>query len=288
MNGRQLTRGRRKLLTSLVLGAVAPSFLIPFSKSHNFENSAHDSSSKNPLLWSVAWSATAAEYGALYYQAFNLAKFRVDLALKREDVSKPLAIITDLDNTIVHAASYWGYLINQGIDFFDDVSWDRWIPKNLITAAPGALDFLTHCHRNSVEVFYATNRDQGDKTLDYVFNQLNYLNFPFSDKQHVTVYRDTSDKTPTREAVSKSHELVVMLGDNLNDYKRDYYVDDIDERYAIMTRDREDFGNKFIVLPNATDGHWVRAIFGDSEPAGTADNLRILQEAATRAAWNGL
>ena len=78
-----------------------------------------------------------------------------------------------------------------------------------------------------------------------------------------------------------------MLGDNLNDYKRDYYVDDIDERYSLMERDRHDFGDKFILLPNATDGHWVRAIFGDSEPAPTDSNREILKAAATRNAWDG-
>jgi predicted secreted acid phosphatase len=54
-----------------------------------------------------------------------------------------------------------------------------------------------------------------------------------------------------------------------------------------MERDRDDYGRKFIVLPNPTDGHWVRAIFGESEPIATAENLRILAEAASRNAWDG-
>ena len=79
-----------------------------------------------------------------------------------------------------------------------------------------------------------------------------------------------------------------MLGDNLNDYKRDYYVADIDERYSLMERDQREFGDKFILLPNATDGHWVRAIFGDSEPAATESNREILRAAAGREAWDGM
>jgi predicted secreted acid phosphatase len=54
-----------------------------------------------------------------------------------------------------------------------------------------------------------------------------------------------------------------------------------------MERDRKEFGDKFILLPNPTDGHWVRAIFGDSEPLPTEDNRDILKAAATRRAWNG-
>jgi predicted secreted acid phosphatase len=78
-----------------------------------------------------------------------------------------------------------------------------------------------------------------------------------------------------------------LIGDNLNDYKRDYYVTGVGERIALMDRDRDDYGSKFIVLPNPTDGHWVRAIFGESEPMPSADNLRILAEAAAQNAWDG-
>ena len=279
---------RRKLISSLLLGGLSlPMLAYAKKESVNNDNNA-DLKYKNPLLWAVAWSATAAEYGALCYQAFNLATFRVEQALKRnKTVGKPLAVVTDVDNTIVHAASYWAYLINNEIDFFDDASWDRWIPRNLITPVPGASEFLDYCYENNVEVFYVTNRDQGENTEEYALKQLSYLQFPFADKEHLTVYRHSSNKMPAKKAITESHELVLMLGDNLNDYKRDYYVDGIDERYALMERDRRDFGDKFILLPNATDGHWVRAIFGDSEPAPTDSNREILKAAATRNAWDG-
>jgi len=279
---------RRKLISSLLLGGLClPMSAYANKESVNNDNNA-DLKHKNPLLWAVAWSATAAEYGALCYQAFNLATLRVEQALERnKTVGKPLAVITDVDNTIVHAASYWAYLINNQMDFFDDASWDRWIPRNLITAVPGASEFLDYCRENNVEVFYVTNRDQGENTEEYALKQLRYLQFPFADKEHLTVYRHSSNKMPTKRAITESHELILMLGDNLNDYKRDYYVDDIDERYSLMERDRHDFGDKFILLPNATDGHWVRAIFGDSEPAPTDSNREILKAAATRNAWDG-
>ena len=130
---------RRKLLSSLLLGSVTVSLSESARTDDRPRKATRNVLNQNPLLWAVAWSATAAEYGALCYQAFNLAQLRVEKFLKKKDnkSSKPLGIITDVDNTKVHAASYWGYLINQGIDFFDDKIWDRWIPKNLITPVPG-------------------------------------------------------------------------------------------------------------------------------------------------------
>ena len=242
----------------------------------------------NPLLWAVAWSETAAEFGALCHQAFNLARLRLDQAIERSsDFSRPLAIIADMDNTIVHASSYWGYLINEGIDFFDDNIWDSWIPQNLVTLVPGALEFLIYCEQKEVEVFYVTSRNQGPRTYDYALKQLQHLDLPFADSAHLTVFRETSDKTPARDAIRGTHELVLLLGDNLNDYKRDYYVNSVAERFALMERDRKEIGDRFIILPNPTDGHWVKAIFGESEPAASDRNRDILISAATRTAWDG-
>jgi len=242
----------------------------------------------NPLLWAVAYKQTAAEYYALCHQAYNLARMRIDLALaNHKPGDRPLAVITDMDNTILHAMSYWGHLINAGRDFFDDAIWDEWLPNNLITAVPGANDFFNHCRDRGVEVFYVTNRNQGERTFEYALAHLAYLEFPFATADNLIVFRDTSDKTPARQEIEKTFDVALMLGDNLNDYRREYYVKDVDERRALMERDRDDWGTKFILLPNPTDGHWVRAIFGDSEPAPSDENRRILKDAATRVAWDG-
>jgi len=247
-----------------------------------------DDSIRNPLLWAVAYKQTAAEYYALCYQAYNLARMRIDLALaQHKPGDRPLAVITDMDNTILHALSYWGHLINRDKDFFDDAIWDEWLPHNLITAVPGAIDFFDYCQSKGVEVFYVTNRNQGERTFEYALAHLHYLEFPVGSDENLFVFRDTSDKTPARRKIEETHDIALMLGDNLNDYRRDYYVRDVDERRSLMERDRDHWGTKFILIPNPTDGHWVRAIFGDSEPLPTDENRRILKDAATRVAWDG-
>ena len=54
-----------------------------------------------------------------------------------------------------------------------------------------------------------------------------------------------------------------------------------------MERDKDEYGDKFILIPNPTDGHWVRAMFGTSEPEPSQENLMLLKEYATRSAWDG-
>lgn len=237
----------------------------------------------NILTMAVAYKATAAEYEALYYQGFNIAQNKVAQAVaKHKKKAKPLAVITDVDDTIALHKAYWGYLIKNGKDFFDDPIWDKYIPTNQLEAAPGAVDFLNYCKANNVEVFYVTSRDQGEGTYEMALENLKALGFPYADKEHLTVLIDTSNKETKQKEIAAGHEVVVMLGDSLNDFQRKYYVKDVDQRRALMAEDKALYGNKFIVMPNPTDGHWIRAIFGESEPAPTDENRAKWVAAATR------
>ena len=55
----------------------------------------------------------------------------------------------------------------------------------------------------------------------------------------------------------------------------------------LMEEDKAKYGNNYILFPNPTDGHWMRAIFGDSEPPPSDANRETFKKAATRQAWDG-
>jgi len=222
----------------------------------------------------VAWKATAAEYEALYIQGFNVARMHVDRA--RRDGRKKLAVISDLDDTVLDTRDYWREVLAAGTQLFDDALWDAWVAKNRVKATPGALEFLTFCRESGVEVFYITNRDQGPKTMALVLGNLKATGLPFADEAHVRVLVETSDKEPSQRQLSQSHDVVVYLGDNLNDFRRHYYVTEVESRRKRVALDRAEFGRRFILFPNPTDGHWIRAILGDSEPPPTPENLAKL------------
>ena len=116
----------------------------------------------------------------LYYQGFNIAQKYVDeAAAKHKKKNKPLAVITDMDDTIVLHDRYWAHLIANGEEFFNDPVWDKYIPTNSLIPAPGALDFLNHCKEKGVEVFYVTSRDQGEGTYEMALENLQKLGFPY-------------------------------------------------------------------------------------------------------------
>jgi len=268
-----------KILATLVaLNAVVPAF--------GQSSPSADAKLENNLTMAMAWKQTAAEYRALYHQGFNLARLRVELALaQKQDGTLPLAIISDVDETLLLANDYWGYLIEQEQDFFDDAIWDRWVAENRAVASPGALEFLEFCVANGVEIFYVTNRDQGDSTVQLALDNLNAVGFPSVDRAHLRVLRETSNKEQVQQQIREDHEVVVLLGDNLNDFARRYYSTDLEQRLSLMEEDRERYGRDYILFPNPTDGHWIRAIFGDSEPPPSDANRSILKQAATRSVW---
>ena len=235
----------------------------------------------------VAWKRASAEYEALYHQGFNVAQMHVDRRLEERralgvdpDVL-PLAVIADLDDTVLDTRDYWRELIEAGVDFFDDARWDAWVARNRVVPSPGAFEFLTFCRDQKVEVFYITSRDQGEKTTALALRNLQTAGLPFADEAHLTVVAG-SDKEPRQVAIRQKYEVVALLGDNLNDFRRYYYVTDRDERLRRMKEDAAEFGRKFILFPNPTDGHWVRAIFGTSEPLATPENRDVLRNVAAR------
>lgn len=243
----------------------------------------------NALGYALAWKQTSAEYRALFHQGFNIARLHVENALAQQRVgSKPLAVITDVDDTVLHTLSYWGYLINNNKDFFDDPLWDEWIAQDLVSAAPGALEFLKFCADSNVDVFYVTSRDQGEATLEIALSNLRSIGAPQVNEQHVTALRESSNKEIRQDEIMQTHNVVVMLGDNLNDFRRKYYIrGDVDARIAAMEEDSHLFGIEYIMFPNPTDGHWLAAIFGESEPPASDTNREILRAAAARSAWQG-
>lgn len=230
----------------------------------------------------VAWRETSAERDMLYRQGFNIARDRLDAALQAQKPSdKPLAVVTDIDDTVLDSNTYWSELIAAGGQSFDDALWDKWVENNGPTATPGAVDFLTYAQSKGVQVFYVSSRDQGEDTQKFAVANLSTVGLPFADDEHVTVLRESSDKEPAQKAVEEKFTVPVLLGDNLNDFKRVYYVKSVPERRELAEKDAAEFGRRFVVFPNPTDGHWMRAIFGDSEPADTPEYRTQLRDATS-------
>ena len=79
----------------------------------------NDGDIENNLLMAMAWKQTAAEFRALYHQGFNIARLRVEIALaQKQDDSLPLAVISDVDETLLLANGLLGLPHHSGTRLF--------------------------------------------------------------------------------------------------------------------------------------------------------------------------
>lgn len=70
---------------------------------------------------------------------------------------------------------------------------------------------------------------------------------------------------------------MILLGDNLNDFKDVFEKKPIDERFAETDNVKDEWGNKFIVLPNATYGEWENAFFAYETKLTLAQKTTMLK-----------
>ena len=75
---------------------------------------------------------------------------------------------------------------------------------------------------------------------------------------------DGESKEPRRQAVAAKHRVVLLIGDNLNDFAEIFEKSTtIDSRLAAVEANKSNFGARFIVVPNAIYGAWEEAIYGE-------------------------
>jgi len=203
---------------------------------------------------SVMWQQNAAEYRALCYQAFNLAKLRLDqkLALP-ENQGKKLAIITDIDETVMDNSPYSAQMILDNHEYTSQ-TWKDWVNKAEAKEVPGATAFLNYAKSKGVEVFYVSNR-KVDEVEATIKNML-LLGFPFADKAHIYPKTDKSSKKSRFDEVAKTHKVLLYMGDNLSDFKEEFHTPSTTFRNQLADKLKNDFGVDFIALPNPMYGDW--------------------------------
>jgi 5'-nucleotidase (lipoprotein e(P4) family) len=227
-----------------------------FFSALNAQDTLELSGMKNVKLLPVLFQQHAAEYEALCYQAFNFAACRLnEMKLKKRE---RYAIITDVDETVLDNSYYEASQLMKGADFSSE-SWKEWTGQSRATAVPGALRFLQLAQRKWVEVFYVSNRDTSE--VSSTIANLVRLGFPNADKDHMLFLAGTSSKEARRQAVMKNFRVIMMLGDNLNDFSVVFEKKNSEERSREAGQLKDEWGRMFIVLPNATYGEWENALY---------------------------
>jgi 5'-nucleotidase (lipoprotein e(P4) family) len=213
----------------------------------------------------ILWTQSSAEKTALSYQAFSLARLRLDQDFRANRSRRTRrAVIVDVDETVLDNSAYQAKLAKERRPF-EAKTWTDWCNRAEAKALPGAVEFLRYANSRGVRVFYITNRRLTEK--EGTARNLQKLGFPDVSDDTLLVRTDGSTKEPRRQSVAAKYRIVLLMGDNLNDFAGVFEQSrTIDSRIAAAEQNKNEFGSRFIVLPNPMYGAWEDVIYGEGRP----------------------
>lgn len=238
------------------------------------------------------WMQQSAEYRALCLQTYMGAARNLDDALALNGGSplvkvgpkseRPMAVIMDLDETVIDNSGYQSYLYLTGSSFNPE-TWSAWLAfqarePRAQRSVPGAIDFIRHAESRGVKVFYISNRPaSGQEATAELLEDLGVQRpgsdrLLLGDKQADARFAETwgdaelltksqGAKERRRIQVQMEYQVVEYFGDDLADFVP--YVkgtDPIAERYALVQKNLDRWGTEWYVLPNPTYGSWVESL----------------------------
>lgn len=242
----------KKSLTALLASAI---LLAACSTPKKTEST---SIANNGKVWASLWQQRSAEYKALCFQAYNTAKWRLDEALKNPG-SKPLAVVTDIDETLLDNSPY-DAMRGANNQEFSPETWKAWTAKAVADTVPGAPAFFKYAASKGVAVFYVTNRDEDERAV--TIKNLQLYGLPNTDDAHLFLRQKLSSKESRRQQILSTYNIVLLCGDNLPDFDMLYDNKPTEQnRQAVTEQLKKEFGSKYIVLPNPSYGDFEGALF---------------------------
>jgi len=232
------------------------------------------------LVMATLWYQTAAEMRAISYQTFAMAKMLFDMDLTRGHSDKSRAVVVDVDETVLDNSPYEAGLISQNYGY--SKGWQEWCAAGEAWPLPGAVSFLKYVDSRGGAVFYVSNRKERDR--QGTMKNLKAMGFPQVRDERVLLRSETSDKEPRRQHIREKYRIVLLMGDNLNDFASVFAHKGVQERFAEVDKMKDQFGTRFLVLPNPMYGEWEGAIYNYNWKMTPAEKDNARKAAMKR--WN--
>lgn len=230
--------------------------------------------SSNDYVNPIAWVQTSAEYKATALQTYRSATEKLKEALAtptwtaaleqvEPDFHKlPPAVILDLDETVIDNSAMQARLVKEG-KVFTGEEWARWVNEKRAGVVPGAVDFLKAAHSLGVAAFYITNRTCSTDANDPTRAVLDHWNIRVPSFR-LLCRTDTGDKSPRRAVVARTHRVLLVIGDDFNDFVTAHAAD-LPSRDRLVETNQTFWGERWFMLSNPMYGSWERAVGMDTK-----------------------
>ena len=243
-------------------------------------------------LHAVLWMQTSAEYRILVDTTLREAGERVAELTGQansgqsvasaapeqpgiNDKNLPLAVIVDLDETLLDNTSFNGELVLDRATY-DPAKWSAWVAARKAEFMPGAEAFVGQVRAQGVTVLFVTNRDAADEA-----NTLADLLPLEVEAEHLLLAGETgagqaepwtSEKSSRRGYLAERYWIIAMLGDDLGDFIPGIRALPPEQRVAASEPFLPRFGRQWFLLPNPVYGSWERNL--SEREADDAEQLR--------------
>jgi 5'-nucleotidase (lipoprotein e(P4) family) len=195
----------------------------------------------------IRWIRQSIEYRALCEQLFRQATVAILRKVKTEKNSDNLAVVVDLDETVLDNSLYQVERWKAGLSFTQD-SWSEWVNREEAGLVPGAKEFLKAVRKKGVRVVFVSNRM--NKNLEPTRRNLlalevlapNDLFLLRLDKDDVKeVRRREVNEGKARMKKVGPLKVVGYVGDQMGDFP---------------SGQAKEFGKTSFLLPNPMYGKW--------------------------------
>jgi acid phosphatase len=197
-----------------------------------------------------------------------------------------MAVICDVDETLLDNSDYQAWNITAGTPFSND-TWGKFVESRTSKAVPGAIDFTKYAASKNVKVFYVSNRlEEGEQATR---DNMQKLGFPMGGNVDTFLMLGEKDKWTSRKNsrfayVAKNYRVLLLLGDNFGDFT-DAYKGTGDDRQKVYDENLKHWGLDWIVLPNPSYGSFEAVPYGFNYQAAPGD-MRAAKRGALES-WSG-
>jgi 5'-nucleotidase (lipoprotein e(P4) family) len=192
----------------------------------------------------------------------------------------PPAIVMDIDETVLDSSEPQAAMLRAGTCFDEfPQAWDDWVAERRAPAMPGAADFIRFARQardvqgRAVRIFFITNREcapragsdapcpQQDDTQANL-EALGLGSATLADDLMLRGERPEWDgeKLARRQAVARTHRIVLNIGDDLADFLPGVRRASVAERDRARCARHGEWGLRWFVVPNPMYGSWLVAL----------------------------
>ena len=264
-----------KSLNQLYLCAVLSIFS---AHQANSSESTTDRSLQEQTMLSVLYAQSSTEYAANCIQTYANASQILDTAIADKEWTaaleqtgeyseKPMAIILDVDETVLDNVAFQARSILSGLSYPN--GWIEWGLEASAKPVPGVSNFLKKTSKKGIKIFYVTNRVAELEEATRI--NIKKLGLPFDEDRDVLLMRDEngwgSDKVSRRALVANDYRVLMLVGDQLTDFiSLEEATTDIVSRKELAEKYSDMWGQKWFMLTNPMYGKWEGAIYGNKYP----------------------